>query len=78
MKSVTNNSKVKLPYEMLINKLVDSLETPDMVKQKMLPQPMGFDEALSKLANAAAATSTCNNTNRVAAQNPVEKKDNPT
>ena len=35
----TSTGKVKLPYEMLINKLVDSLETPEMVKQKFLPLP---------------------------------------
>ena len=32
--SAANNSKVKLPYEMLINKLVDSLETPEMFLKK--------------------------------------------
>ena len=35
----TSTGKVKLPYEMLINKLVDSLETPEMVKHKFLPLP---------------------------------------
>jgi hypothetical protein len=36
---VANPSKLKLPYEMLINKLVDSLHTPAMIKNKELPRP---------------------------------------
>lgn len=40
--SCVSGSKVKLPYEMLINKLVDGLETPTMIKQKTLPLPNGI------------------------------------
>ena len=32
-------SKVKLPYELLISKLIDSLETPDLIKARLLPVP---------------------------------------
>lgn len=32
--SSISGSKVKLPYEMLINKLVDSLDTPQIIKQR--------------------------------------------
>ena len=32
-------SKVKLPYELLINKLIDSLKTPDLVQMRQLPVP---------------------------------------
>lgn len=38
----TSGQKVKLPYEMLINKLVDSLETPYLVKERELPVPTGM------------------------------------
>jgi len=40
--SCISGSKVKLPYEMLINKLIDGLETPNLVKTKELPLPTGF------------------------------------
>ena len=33
-------SKGQIPYEILINKLIDSLETPEMVKNKQLPMPV--------------------------------------
>lgn len=35
-----NSSKVNLPFEMLINKLVDSLAMPSIVQQKVLPYPV--------------------------------------
>ena len=38
-----SGSKVKLPYQMLINKLVDGLETPDIIRNKCLPMPTGID-----------------------------------
>jgi len=38
-KTTASGSKVKLPYEMLINKLVESLDTPDIVKDRELPIP---------------------------------------
>lgn len=41
--SSASGSKVKLPYDMLISKLVDSLETPDIISRKMLPVPAGFE-----------------------------------
>lgn len=37
-----SGSKVKLPYEMLINKLIDGLDTPDLVQKKELPVPNGM------------------------------------
>ena len=37
--SCISGSKVKLPYEMLINKLIDGLETPDLINKKELPRP---------------------------------------
>ena len=40
--SCISGSKVKLPYEMLINKLIDSLDTPDLVLKKELPIPAGL------------------------------------
>ena len=40
--SCVSGSKVKLPYEMLINKLVDNLETPDLIKHKELPTPFSM------------------------------------
>ena len=40
--SCINDSKVKLPYEMLINKMIDSLNTPDLVLKKELPIPAGL------------------------------------
>jgi len=43
--SCISGSKVKLPYEMLINKLIDGLETPDLVKQKELPLPAGMQSS---------------------------------
>ena len=43
--SCVSGSKVKLPYEMLINKLVDTLETPDIVKHKQLPIPSNMKNA---------------------------------
>ena len=33
-------SKGQIPYEILINKLIDSLETPEMVRNKQLPMPL--------------------------------------
>ncbi len=32
-------SKGQLPYEILINKLIDGLQTPEMIKNKQLPMP---------------------------------------
>lgn len=46
-----STSKVKLPYEMLITKLVDSLETPIMVKEKRLPEPEGFDQEAAEVVD---------------------------
>ena len=40
--SCISGSKVKLPYEMLINKLIDGLDTPDLVQKKELPIPAGL------------------------------------
>lgn len=39
-----SGSKVKLPYEMLINKLIDGLDTPDLVQNKELPVPNGMQQ----------------------------------
>ena len=39
-----SGSKVKLPYEMLINKLIDGLDTPDLVQKKELPVPNGMQQ----------------------------------
>ena len=44
--SCISGSKVKLPYEMLINKLIDSLDTPDLVLKKELPIPAGLQSQL--------------------------------
>ena len=43
--SCVSGSKVKLPYEMLINKLVENLETPDIIKHKQLPIPTNMTTA---------------------------------
>ena len=40
--SSISGSSVKLPYEMLINKLIDSLDTPALVLKKELPVPAGL------------------------------------
>lgn len=76
VKSDTKNSKVKLPYEILINRLVDGLETPDMVKQEHLPRPIGIDDTLSKITYTVVAPAY--NTTTASAQYPIEKKKNPT
>ena len=47
--SCVSGSKVKLPYEMLINKLVDNLEMPDIIKHKQLPIPTKMTTAQAKL-----------------------------
>jgi hypothetical protein len=47
--SCVSGSKVKLPYEMLINKLVDSLDTPEMVRHKELPVPTGMQNMESSM-----------------------------
>ena len=47
--SCVSGSKVKLPYEMLINKLVDSLDTPEMVRHKELPVPAGMQNMESSM-----------------------------
>ena len=49
----TSGQKVKLPYEMLINKLVDSLETPYLVKERELPVPTG----MKKIGNSGLSLS---------------------
>ena len=49
--SCVSGSKVKLPYEMLINKLVDNLETPDLIKHKQLPIPENMKTASPKLVD---------------------------
>lgn len=37
--SSSSSSKIKLPYEFLISKLVESLKTPDLILSKTLPIP---------------------------------------
>lgn len=37
--SANPTNKVKFPYDMLIEKLIDSLDTPDLIRQKQLPLP---------------------------------------
>jgi len=39
---INGSSKAWLPYEMLINKLIDGLDTPDLINNKDLPQPAGM------------------------------------
>ena len=41
---INGSSKARLPYEMLINKLIDGLDTPDLINNKDLPQPAGMIE----------------------------------
>ena len=47
--SSISGSKVKLPYEMLINKLIDGLETPTMIQKKELPLPMGMEKITNSI-----------------------------
>ena len=42
--AINSSSKVKLPYEMLINKLIDSLDTHELTMNRQLPVPKGFNE----------------------------------
>jgi len=54
--SCVSGSKVKLPYEILINKLVDSLDTPEMVRHKELPVPTGMQNMESSMYTTPKAT----------------------
>jgi len=42
-------TRSKLPFEMIVTKLCDSLEMPKMISRKQLPVPASFSEANSKL-----------------------------
>jgi hypothetical protein len=46
---MAQNSRVKLPFEMIITKLCDSLEMPKMVSQKKLPVPHKFNPERARL-----------------------------
>ena len=50
------SSKTKLPYEMLISKLVDGLETPNIIEHKILPLPVkDYDDSPAQLRAVFAA-----------------------